>query len=376
MRSGHRLTPAKWAAVAATIAAVAYGIFVFRLWSARQHDVSRFIVLSSESVDPRSVPPGVTVQNVGGYDGTAFYRLALDPFTRSRTAFGISLDVPAYRQQRIGYPLLVWSLSFGRPAAVPWMLVIVNVGAVTALAGLGALLATGLAQHPLWGLLLAFYPGFVYSVSRDLCEPLACAFAVSALLAIVRKRYGTASVLLSAAILTRETFVMLAIAWGIQWLWSRRAIVVFALPVAVFVIWQAILKLNWGTIALRAAAPRFTVPFTQYWHALAESSSLRHAHRMHFFELVFLLIIAVLTLISLRNTAPLWAIAWVGYAGLAAILPAAVWSEDVAYMRVLGDFYIVSSAIVVPSTRPRRWIAAVATAIVWYYLASHLVEYS
>lgn len=376
--SGPRLTPAKWAAIAATIAAIAYGVFVYRLWIARHHDVSRFIVLASESVDARRVPPGVTVlKDVGGYDGTAFYRLALDPFTRSRTAFGITLDVPGYRQQRIGYPLLVWLLSFGRPAAVPWLLVIVHCMALAALAGTCALLASVLGRHALWGLLFAFYPGFLYSVSRDLCEPLACAFAVSALLAMSRKRYGFASVLLTAAVLTRETFLLLAIAWGIAWLWTRTKIVVFAVPMAVFVIWQAILRLNWGAIALQAAAPQFTVPFTQYWHALAASSSLWHEHRLHFFELAYLLIVTALTLISLKTSAsPAWTIAWGGYLGLAAILPAGVWSEDVAYMRVLSDFYVMSTAIFLQSTRSRRWIAGIATVILWYYLASHLVEYS
>ena len=38
-----------------------------------------------------------------GYDGQFFYRLALRPWTQTRTEFGITFDEPAYRQQRLVY---------------------------------------------------------------------------------------------------------------------------------------------------------------------------------------------------------------------------------------------------------------------------------
>jgi hypothetical protein len=56
------------------------------------------------------VPPGLTVMpGSGGYEGVIFYRLALNPFTREATAHGITIDNSSYRQQRVGYPLLIES---------------------------------------------------------------------------------------------------------------------------------------------------------------------------------------------------------------------------------------------------------------------------
>ncbi len=49
-----------------------------------------------------------------GYDGQFVYRLALDPFTRAVTAHGMTLDLPAYRQQRIAHCVAdaIWSRSY------------------------------------------------------------------------------------------------------------------------------------------------------------------------------------------------------------------------------------------------------------------------
>ena len=61
-----------------------------------------------------------------GYDGQFAYWIARDP---RPTAAGPHLDVPAYRYQRIVYPLLAWALAAGQAAAVPWTLVLINVAA-------------------------------------------------------------------------------------------------------------------------------------------------------------------------------------------------------------------------------------------------------
>ena len=77
------------AVVAGLIVAVAYGVFAFRLLGIRGGDVSRFVLAGGSGVDADKVPPGLTViPNIGGYDGIAFYRLAVDPFT-TETVKGI-----------------------------------------------------------------------------------------------------------------------------------------------------------------------------------------------------------------------------------------------------------------------------------------------
>lgn len=370
----------RWIALTTIAAGLLYGVFVFLLWNAYHRDISKFIVISAKNVDARNVPPGITLRtDIEGYDGTAFYRLALDPFTRAATAYGITLDVPVYRQQRILYPLLAWLLAFGRAQNVPWTLVIVNLLAAAGLGAAGAALADAAGRHPLWGLLFPLYPGFIYSVSRDLAEALACAFAVAAIAAIARKRYVLAGIFLGCAVLTRETLLGLAIAWLIAWAWSRvrGGFVVFAIPAAAYATWQLILRAMWGKTSLQAGLPRLAIPLAGYWHALVASSSLKHLHRLHFYELAYLAIFVVLAIVSLKTTQAIlaWRIAFVGYLVLGATLSWSVWSDNAGYMRILSDCYIVSATIIVQSGRVVRWILAVASAIVWYSIASHYVQF-
>ena len=56
--------------------------------------------------------------------------------------------------KRIGYPVITWLFSAGQRALVPWMLVVVNVAAIGALAWLGGHLAQQGGRHAAWGLLL------------------------------------------------------------------------------------------------------------------------------------------------------------------------------------------------------------------------------
>lgn len=372
-------------ATAAIVTAFLYVIFVAALWDARDRDITRFIVLGTENVDESRLPARVATIPGWGYDGTAFYRLALDPFTSETTAYGISFDAPAYRQQRIGYPLIVWLLSAGQPRAVPWLLVIVNIVAVASIAAVGASYARESGRHAMAGLLFAIYPGFVYSVSRDLAEPLACLFGLSAIVAITRRRHLAAAALLCAAVLTRETFLIVAVAAALAHAFAllrKRASpvtpVVFAAPIVIFAVWRAILAAHWGTAPLSPGAIELTKPFVEYARVLISSSSLRRIHRLHFTEAAYLGLGVILVLAALlkSSASTVTKLAWMAYLAMAATLPRAVWEEDVAFMRVLGDLHVTGAAVVI---RHRAWLPATwltASAVVWYYLASHLVKYS
>jgi hypothetical protein len=361
----------------ATVTAVLALVFVLGVWNTRDRDVTRFIVAGANAVDRTRLPAGIAlVPDSVGYDGTAFYRLALDPFTSSVTDFGIPLDMPAYRQQRILYPLLVWALSLGRPAAIPTMLVVVNVLALVALGFLGALLAQHLGRHALWGLLFPLYPGFLYSVSRDLCEPLACAFALAAMVCIASKRPRLGVTFLCCAVLTRETFLLLAVAYAVTYVRSRRTFVFLAPPVG-YAVWQLVLAWNWGVSPLRAGAHHIApaIPFADYWNVLVSASSFRRLDRLHFSEGLYLGSAAIAAATAWRRGALAWRLAWLANLVLASTLLHNVWAEDVSYMRVLSDFYLFSAAVVISAGAVQRWALGGATAVLWYYLATHLIKY-
>jgi hypothetical protein len=368
----------------AIVIAICYLAFFVLLLKARNRDVSLFVIAGGVNVDASRVPAGLTViPKIGGYDGIWFYRLAINPFTRVQAAHGIRLDNPPYRQQRLGYPLIVWLLAFGHVTWIPWLLVIVNIIAASAMAAFGGAFAKRFGLHALWGVIVPLYPGFVLTFSRDLSEIVAAAFAMGAIWAAASRRNVTAALLLAAAVLTRETTLLLAVALAAVWLVDRMlrrerriGVVMFALPMAAYALWQIVLAAQWGVTPLRAGVPDRAKPFVEYARFLAAASMRRdHQQRLYFLESLFLAAVVItIVLVWRRSRAPLeWRLAWLGYLALFSILPHTIWVEDYGFLRIFADVFLVSATLIIPSSTPARWFTLIISASLWYYLAKHLV---
>lgn len=89
-------------------------------------------VESSESV----IPPEY-VSHKFGYDGQFYYRFALDPFSNQKRVQGLSVDRPAWRQQRILLPLLTWFVARGDPELTANVLLAINLLSVAGLTLVG-----------------------------------------------------------------------------------------------------------------------------------------------------------------------------------------------------------------------------------------------
>jgi len=116
------------------LAVTLIGAFVALRLDMFEWDESRFVLAGEALSDPVRVPSGLyVIRNSSGYDGQAFYRLALDPLTQKKVDRGITLDTPSYRQQRVAYPAIAWLASGGGDATrVPWALILINIVAVGA----------------------------------------------------------------------------------------------------------------------------------------------------------------------------------------------------------------------------------------------------
>lgn len=366
-------------ALAALLTAIAYAVFILHLLHARGGDISIFVVAGGGGVDPQKVPPGLTViPGIGGYDGVAFYRLALDPFTRVQTAYGVSLDNPAYRHQRIGYPLVVWALSLGRARIVPRVMVGVNFAALVIMGALGAMLARQYGHHALLGLLFPLFPGFAISLSRDLSEIVASTCALAAIVAMGSRRFRWAAFFLSYAVLTRETTLIVAMALAVSYAYQRRfPAVTFVAPFLTFTVWQSILAFIWGAPGVKAGSPDLTMPFVEYARFFAASSSRRlHVQRVYFAECVFLAAVLIaVVLVWMRSRATLeWRVAWVGTLALAATLPHASWGEDFAFLRIVADWFVMSGVLILSArTAVTPGVILLMTLGVWYYVADWIV---
>jgi hypothetical protein len=184
-------------------------------------------------------PPGVSK----GYDGQFALFIALDPSGARR-----ALDDPAYRYSHILYPLLARASALGRPSLVPIALLVVNLLAVATATFAVARLLQRLQVSPWPALLLAFYPGMLLSVGRDLNEPVAFALVALALDALSwdsRRRVVAAAVLFAAAGLARETTLLfpavLAVCQALQARRLRQPLIL-ALAAVPYAVWSLTLR--------------------------------------------------------------------------------------------------------------------------------------
>ncbi len=221
-----------------------------RLLAIGHGDISRFVVAGHAQIDQNTAPPNLHVFPGGGYDGQFAYRLALAPNDLRVNAHGIVIDSPL-RLQRIAYPTLSWLLAAGQSQWVAVTLIIVNILALAALGLLGGLLARDHGRQPLWGLLLAGFPGFLFSLGRDLTEIVAAVGVVAGLLAWRRCHPTVAGIAFTVAVLARETALLAVVTMAVGHLAARwqgvsrpRGARVWALPIIAFGLWQLVCVWN------------------------------------------------------------------------------------------------------------------------------------
>jgi hypothetical protein len=235
-------------------------------------------------------------------------------------------------------------------------------------------------RHPLLGLVLAFYPGFVISLARDLSEITATAFVLGGLVLWQRSRFGTAALAFSLAVLARETtlFVPLGLALGscFEAVRRRRDALVLLIPAAVYVGWQLWLWGRWGALPAEQATVVFEPPFAGLARFLAS-----YIPPQTNVEIAYLVSAAYLAgLIALTGCAVRWShasrpllAAWSMYGALATTLSWSVWVEDIAFLRATTELAILSLVLLMISPLRFRtalpWAAA-ATGILWLAQAS------
>jgi len=361
--------------------AAAYAGYLGLRWHRFGGDWSRFICAGDEFCDPKRVTAGVFVRpRSSGYDGQFYYRLALDPFSRRRSDFGVQLDAPAYRHQRIVYPLLAWLVSAGNPQHVPAALVGLNFVGLLVLAALAAVWARTVGRHALWGLLIALYPGFVATFVRDLTEIVQACFLVGALLCLQRGHPMCAGILLTVAVLARET--ALGLAGGIGLYMAVGAIrgrsdalrywPACLLPVGIYLAWQVALRWWWGEWPLSASDGSLGPPFVGFVRFLNQlEATSGPLAGVWVAELLFLGLFTVGVPWSWRRASslPVVRAAWVLYALLATVLTTKIWVDDWAFLRALTEFYVLGAAILIAAAGRLRFLILTLLPLAWLIAA-------
>jgi len=340
-------------------------------------DPSYFITAGDRFVDRTATPGHIKVlENSTGYDGQFFYRLGLDPFTSKQTDFGITIDKPSYRQQRIVYPLTAWIFSLGgNPVLLPAVMILINYFALCCISWLAARYYQSLNENALWSLVIPLYPGFILSLSRDLSEILSILFVMAALLAYKKNRYLSFNLLIALAVLTKETSLLVAVSGIICLLVAGKRqklqfliLASFFIPIAIYVVWQLSLLIIWGDAPLLAGSMNIGVPLIGFIKFFIYSLSLKtHLHRLWLIELVFILIFAVSvgrmyvkSEISMHTK-----ISWMLYAILCFSLTNYIWLEDWGFMRALSEFFLFGNLILVGFKNKARGPVVIYSMVLW-----------
>ncbi|MGI6375510.1 MAG: hypothetical protein ACOX3S_05820 [Anaerolineae bacterium] len=372
----------------ALVLALYLAFFGARL-AARAGDVSGFVWAGDRFTDPATVAPHLSVlPDSDGYDGQFYYRLAIEPFTNVRTDNGVSFDRnPAYRQQRILYPLLAHLLSLGQPRLVPAALVVVNLISVAALGWCAGALAQTWGRHALEGLLVALYPGLLLTFDLDLAEILSSALLTATLFLLARQRHALATLTLCLAVLAKETTLGVAAAALPAYAWSRLVQRkgeprwhLWLAPGALYVGWQAWLRHRWGAPSLTPGTVSGNVsavparPHTlALWRVL-----VAQVPRMSLMavELLAMIVFVVLVLVALwRSRASLHIkLTFLGYAALAVVITHYL-GGDWAFMRALAELWMVGGAVLLAARHRSVALLAPATLVSWCTLALVTILY-
>jgi hypothetical protein len=204
-----------------------------------------------------------------GYDGQFNYYIAS---TLSPQAVVEHLDVPAYRYQRILYPLLARLLALARPAWIPWTLLGLNL--IAHALGTAALAAylEGKGLRGWYALSYGLWVGLIAPVGLDLNEPLSFALVIAGWLLLERRRPLAAAACLGLALFAKETaliFWFAALAAALLTSRDRRLRAGLAAGGLAFAGWQLWLLTQFGRIGLGSggdmATPFEWLPFMGLW---------------------------------------------------------------------------------------------------------------
>lgn len=270
--------------------------------------------------------PGVLARQGYGHDGKEFWAIARDPALAGGRELAGHLDRPAYRAQRILYPLLAapWRLAGER--ALLWGLLLTNLVAI----GVGGYAASRLALElggPAWvGLAFALNPAMGVTVDHDGCDAVALAALVWSILLLRQSRLAWGVAVAAAAALAKEASLLsiggmavLAAPLGAR---SRAALAL--VPAGVAGLWglYARWRLGWPGTEIR----EFALPFAGYAEAWRDGSHAAAA----------LLPVAALTIALWWNKRSLLLAASVPYALIIPFLSANVLIYGTGSARAFG----------------------------------------
>lgn len=276
-----------------------------------------------------------------GYDGQFFYYIAVNPFGDLDEYR--HFDNPAWRYQRIGYPLLAWLFSFGNRSAVPYALLLINLLSILVSTYLIALLLKEQKLDPRYAALYAVSGALLYPLLRDLAEITSAAFLIGGFLFYARRRFVISGLLFGYAMLCREVVFALVPVLILDWLVLGRQKKAWVAPLL-----ASVMMLGWHLyVAIHLDAGRYPFESALALPGVALARQLKQvllvrgdvflSEQMVLITTVLIALtsmgMAVKDFVRSRNAL---SICLFGFSLLPLVLGAPQWAEPWAYARMLG----------------------------------------
>jgi hypothetical protein len=339
-------------------AVVALAVYIAAIMPALMRhgfDVSAFIVAGDQHVDATQLPSPIYVRaNSDGYDGQFYYRMALAPFDLRQPLYGVKMDEPAYRMQRIVYPMLAWAVSLGQPRLVPLALLLINLVGIAAIAFLAARLARRLELPAIAPVAIMLWPGFLVTLTHDTTEILSAAFIMAALDRYFAGRLLGFVILGAIATLTREIGVLVLGGLFVYEVLSRRPrrAIACALAVVPFLVWRQLQTIIWGTVPSSAAMDALTWPLVGLVQTFASILSGAYViptgirgvimRAYAFVSIAFLVAFSALMVSRFISGRKALVAAWLPLIALMSILAAnGPWIEPIGFFRAFTECWVV-----------------------------------
>lgn len=309
-------------------------------------DPSVFVFAGSKYADPNKTPLQLHVFTGSvGYDGQFYYRLSLNPFTNELTEFGITLDSPRYRHQRILYPLFNWLLTCGNAELVPYSMLIINILGLATIATCGSIIARDFGRSTLWGCGFSLFIGLILSLTNNLTEILEITFVLLGVI-LVKKSPVLGAVFFTLAVLSKETALLVPTAYLVaDWIRTRKINPYYLVPILVFLSWEGILFYIWRNHLSPDVVNNIGFPLVGFFTLIRDS--LDNSRYVDMGIILLLSIIFLLTgwVIYKRRPPLVLTISWMLYSLLLASLSWGVYQEYKNYFRAFSEWYVFSLII-------------------------------
>lgn len=279
-----------------------------------------------------------------GHDGQMCYAIARDPFDQRQTSELIRHVDPQYRYRRILYPLLAGAVGTAPPAgAMAGLVICLAIGSASLAVAVADLCYEFKLPGPL-ALVALLNPGVLTSAVALTPDVLATGLAIAGLALWVRGRHTAAIALLAAAVLTKETHVLVAAGIAIS-AWRvgerREAICVLTGAILPFILWSS--WVWWNVVHGTSPMHNFTIPglgflqAVEHWLTTSESASeLVSDFLLGTFCLVELLLLAGLTVFSPNRVVNYCSLLW---AAVGLTTSISVWGEPTNLLRVMAPVW-------------------------------------